>query len=496
MKKLNSIIFSCLTVFGLPASASKQRQEQLKPAPPVAIESLLNQYQIPSEALSFSFIELSDQQEIKKIQFRETATHIPASIIKTVTVVKALEQMGEDYTIPTELFYRGNIQNNILNGDLIIKGHGDPFLTFAQLQNFVTALRAQGIQKVNGNFYYDLSFYPTFTKISDIGLGDQSYNPAVAPLNLEFNQFRVFREASNIWKPLPQLEGLTPSVSQDKFIPGKKFKIQKAEKNKWQVSRHTSYQQVESLPIRNPALFLAESLQFVANKSGLKLPSPQELEKNQKNNNRTLVLSHQSKPLRDLAQATMEFSNNLFAETLLIHWYISRNNSPPQGLQIAANALLNQLRADYPKHQKLLDNWRLYNGSGLDTASQITAEGLSQLVAKWSSKQFGQSSFASFLSISGATGWMARRLNGPDYAYKVWAKTGSLDYVVNLTGLLYTNSNNAYAFTLLIQDLENRKLLDHAPPEQAQRVRNNARAWNQKAQNLADDILKHIISTN
>src|SRR5438045_5441220 len=50
----------------------------------------------------------------------------PASTQKIFTSIAALSLLGKDFTYKTEIGYNGNIHNNILNGDLIIKGYDDP----------------------------------------------------------------------------------------------------------------------------------------------------------------------------------------------------------------------------------------------------------------------------------------------------------------------------------------------------------------------------------
>jgi len=52
----------------------------------------------------------------------------PASCQKVITASTAFELLGHDYSYKTTLAYTGNIVNGVLNGDLIIKGSGDPTL--------------------------------------------------------------------------------------------------------------------------------------------------------------------------------------------------------------------------------------------------------------------------------------------------------------------------------------------------------------------------------
>ena len=50
----------------------------------------------------------------------------PASVLKLVTTATALELLGESYRFPTTVLYDGVLQDSILQGNIYIKGHGDP----------------------------------------------------------------------------------------------------------------------------------------------------------------------------------------------------------------------------------------------------------------------------------------------------------------------------------------------------------------------------------
>ena len=73
----------------------------------------------------------------------------PASVLKIVATSTALDILGEDYRFPTSLQYDGSIKDGILDGNLYIKGSGDPSLGSSHfapneklfLNNWITALQ-------------------------------------------------------------------------------------------------------------------------------------------------------------------------------------------------------------------------------------------------------------------------------------------------------------------------------------------------------------------
>ena len=77
---------------------------------------------------SFSLV-VKDVQEGRTVYSYDTdRLQSPASVLKTVATATALEILGEDYRYPTTLEYDGILENGTLEGNLYIKGSGDPSL--------------------------------------------------------------------------------------------------------------------------------------------------------------------------------------------------------------------------------------------------------------------------------------------------------------------------------------------------------------------------------
>ncbi len=87
-----------------------------------------------------------------------------ASTLKTITSATALALLGEDYTFKTEIAYSGTIANGVLNGNLILKGSGDPTLGSWRwestrksqvLNKILFSLQQKGIKRINGKIIAD-----------------------------------------------------------------------------------------------------------------------------------------------------------------------------------------------------------------------------------------------------------------------------------------------------------------------------------------------------
>jgi D-alanyl-D-alanine carboxypeptidase/D-alanyl-D-alanine-endopeptidase (penicillin-binding protein 4) len=85
---------------------------------------------------------------------------IPASNTKLFTTAAALTIMGGEYVLSTKLLTDDSDPNDeIINGNLYIKGFGNSIFSEADLDNMVTDLRNMGIIKITGNVIGDDTFF-------------------------------------------------------------------------------------------------------------------------------------------------------------------------------------------------------------------------------------------------------------------------------------------------------------------------------------------------
>lgn len=86
------------------------------------------------------------------VAFNEGALFNPASVMKIVTSIAALDKLGANYRFRTEFYATGEVKKSgELTGDLIIAGGGDPAFSIKDANNAGAALRKLGIQRVSGN---------------------------------------------------------------------------------------------------------------------------------------------------------------------------------------------------------------------------------------------------------------------------------------------------------------------------------------------------------
>ena len=99
----------------------------------------------------------------------EAQTLRPASTMKLLTAITALDRLGAGYRYATRLAYRGDISTTItydeeearadttgvLRGDVIIKGSMDPMIAEEDLMRFANSIKALGIDTIRGSLCAD-----------------------------------------------------------------------------------------------------------------------------------------------------------------------------------------------------------------------------------------------------------------------------------------------------------------------------------------------------
>ena len=98
--------------------------------------------------------------DVPVYQFREKLHLRPASTMKCVTAIAALDKLGADYDFKTRVYYTGTINDStqVLHGDLYCLGGMDPMLSSGDLSAIADSIRQLGVTRIEGNVYADLSF--------------------------------------------------------------------------------------------------------------------------------------------------------------------------------------------------------------------------------------------------------------------------------------------------------------------------------------------------
>lgn len=116
---------------------------------------------------------------------------IPASITKMITAATAIDVLGINYDFKTIAYTDdNNINDGIIEGNLYLKGYGDPDLSSENINYLAKKIAEKNIKEITGNIIYDESYLDDqHYGIANYYSGDtrQSYWPYVSAINMNKN---------------------------------------------------------------------------------------------------------------------------------------------------------------------------------------------------------------------------------------------------------------------------------------------------------------------
>jgi len=407
---------------------------------------------------------------------------IPASTTKLATAIVALDVLGPEHRFRTELRARGPVRGGVLEGDLILKGGGDPALDVADLLELAVRLATSGIHEVDGRFLIDDTALPRWSEIAPDQPLEAPYNPGIGALSVAFNRVRVaWRDDGKAIDAvtLPPLDEARFVAASPANLPpgGVELASQRDGTVVWRLADRGRRRQATELPVKDPGLHagsvfrqLTEGLDIVLGppKRGTAPPGT------------TLLAVHESAPLRELVHDMLLYSNNMMAETigLSVIERLNRLDGPDAG----GAPLVHHLARLMPEV-----DWRgavLPNRSGLDGRARLTPRQLAAIV------RYGWRTDAlpALLPASGWSGTLARRFDD-GAALRVWAKTGAVNYGGALAGYLLPDGQRPAVFVTMVSDLGARAAYDALDrPDRATEAA--ASVWNGRARGVLDDLVE------
>jgi D-alanyl-D-alanine carboxypeptidase/D-alanyl-D-alanine-endopeptidase (penicillin-binding protein 4) len=124
---------------------------------PVPVARALVQADIPEHAAAFYVHEIG--AELPLLAAGAGHPMNPASSIKLVTTYAALELLGPAFRWVTEAYAAGTLGNGVLEGDLVLKGRGDPKLTLENFWLLLRSLRSRGLREIRGDLVLDRTYF-------------------------------------------------------------------------------------------------------------------------------------------------------------------------------------------------------------------------------------------------------------------------------------------------------------------------------------------------
>jgi len=148
----------CVGVFAVAAQPSAFADTK----PPVSAlpepaAMLMKAASLPPESLGVLVLRAFDGSTI--LAHRETVALQPASTLKILTSIVALERLGPSYRGTTELRSAGGVQRDILSSDVVLRGRGDPDFDWRALQAMLQTVRFSGVRVITGDLVLDRSYF-------------------------------------------------------------------------------------------------------------------------------------------------------------------------------------------------------------------------------------------------------------------------------------------------------------------------------------------------
>lgn len=423
---------------------------------------------------------------------------IPASTVKVATALTALETLGPDHRFVTTLASTGSVHKGVLEGSLYLVGGGDPELKTVHLNRMISRLKEQGIRRISGNFYFDQGITTPRQEI-DKGMDrDKSYNTGISSLSLDFNRLYAWWERESTGKKeketwnvhlTPQLPGFAISTGGPEKPETVMFHYHENDRNEsWQLTSDPPRNEGRtSLPVKHPARFTAGLFRKLCAIRGITLPSPREGKVPKEHG---VLVQHTSRPLLDICETFLTYSSNIMSELVLLGT-APRNSSRPS-VNTAASWMARHL-----EEQVQGINWEgfhLENGSGLTSSARVSPEQMLGILTRATGRQWKGRDFISMLPVSGWKWSLVSRLHQPETAFRVWAKTGTINYASALAGKIYTHSGRELLFAFFVTDFERRLDFENSTSKRSRETLRKAYRWQKQHREFMDRVITRWVT--
>ncbi len=124
---------------------------------PASVTSALDRAKVPRESVFAMVQEVDGARPRLAWQTEQPAN--PASLMKLVTTFAALELLGPAWTWSTPVWLQGNLRDGVLDGNLVIKGSGDPKLVLERMWLLLRRVQQLGVREIRGDIVLDRSAF-------------------------------------------------------------------------------------------------------------------------------------------------------------------------------------------------------------------------------------------------------------------------------------------------------------------------------------------------
>jgi D-alanyl-D-alanine carboxypeptidase/D-alanyl-D-alanine-endopeptidase (penicillin-binding protein 4) len=381
-----------------------------------------------------------------------------------VTTAAALEILGPKFCFQTKLEIDGKINSEgVLNGNLYIRGGGDPTLGSEHLGDkdfllkWVEEVKKAGIKQINGQIiadgtiYDDLGVNPKWTW-EDIG---NYYAAGAYGISYMDNTYQlVLRSGENgttpeILRIIPEIPAMTfenyltsTSITYDSaFFYGAPHSYLRSIHGEIPANR---FEYIIKGDIPNPGLLLAENFQDKLNESGITISKlPSDIVTNE--SERRVILVQESPPLSEIIKETNVHSNNGYAEQIFRYLALSKNKIG------TSNGSVQVIRSFWKSKGLPVEQLFMYDGCGLSPVDAVSSQFLVDLLSYMQTISPNREAFINSLPVAGKSGTLTNFLEKTELQGKVHAKSGTISRVKCYAGYIDLKKKN-YVFAIMVNN--------------------------------------------
>ncbi len=420
---------------------------------PDSIKNALSKYNFPDSSISISVKRTDTNENI--LDWRSDEHVNPASTLKIVTTYAGLDLLGPDFTWETDFYINNQVVDGDVDGDLYIKGTGDPLFINETLETAIQAIHEADIKSIAGDLVIDNTYFETGTAVSE-SVYTQLQNP-----------YRALPDAANInfgtaeFNIITQKYSSRPQVNINPPLPGYRL-FSRLRLRGGQCKNSDLNPRIELIPhqgtttisfsgqyakrcgnrsiyrvITEPGRLLHAAFAHQWNKNGGQFSGKYRYGKIPEN--ARLIHTHRSPSLGEQIAIMNKKSNNVMTRQLFLTLG-AEVHSLPGTLEKSRLVIQRWLKK---KNIDFSDSF-IDNGSGLSRKSVISTQLLSDVLND-AAKHPDAQMFIDSLSIAGIDGTMRNRFINHPAQGQLHIKTGTLNGVRAIAGYVNSKSGSQYS---------------------------------------------------
>ena len=452
------LAFQCLALTAKPQV--KQAENSRVPEPVV---QAFKQANVPMSAVSIMVTPLNNASlstgpSKPRLSLQANSEMNPASVMKLITTSAGLSLLGPDFTWRNKVWVDGPIKDGILQGNLYLKGSGDPKLVVERLQTLLQEVMAKGLREVKGDIVLDGSVfdlpYQNPASFDDEPL--RPYNVAPQGFLLNFNAM-LFKFTPDAARGEAKVEGEPPLANVQ--WPSS-VSLSAGPCQDWRTQLRADFSKADSVRFNGtypkacgeqkwpvayiePQSFAPRMVQAMWRQAGGQL-------KGQVRHGLTptqVTLWHEapSLPLSEIVADINKLSNNVMAQQL----FLTLSSQQGAGNFAASKQVVMQWWAkNMPGHKAPV----IDNGSGLSREERSSAQALTALLQLAAQSNYANA-LQNSLAIAGVDGTVVRLRDRQPNSVAIGRaklKSGSLRDVASLAGYVEGLSGQSYVFVVIV----------------------------------------------